>query len=214
MASIFCLDDDLIRISSGTKVVKAETYAPLLTAAATLNRARETARTKIEDAEKIYLKEKQRGYQDGMLDGKREMAARLTETSMKMSQYFAAVEHQTVVLVMNIVKKVIDTIPEDELIVALVRKALTVFKTQKQITVRVAPSQIESVNERLSEILSKYPEINVIDVKGDDRLSSRDLILESEIGIVDAGINFQLNTIQETFAHYFRQPVPRQSTQE
>jgi type III secretion protein L len=105
---------------------------------------------------------------------------------------------------MDTVRKVIGGIDKKELISGLVKTALAIMKSQKQITLKVAPLQVDSLNERLSEIIRNYPQINSIEIKGDERLSPGNLVMESRIGIVDAGIETQLTAIEAAFKRCFQ----------
>jgi type III secretion protein L len=171
-----------------------------------ISKARSRAEEIIKDAESVYASEKQRGYQRGLEKAKHEMTVEISATSLKTAQYFHAIEKKTITLVMDTVKKIIDITDKSELIIGLLKKALLILKSQKQITVKAALDQVDAINDRLDEIMTIYPGIDTIDVKGDDRISPTDLIIESEIGIVNAGIETQLAAVEQAFSQCFSTP--------
>jgi type III secretion protein L len=105
---------------------------------------------------------------------------------------------------MDTVRKVIDTSDKSELISGLVKKALTILKSQNHITLKVAPVHVDLLNDRLTEIAAVYPNVDILEVKGDDNLSSNDLIMESDIGIVDASIEVQMAALKDAFLNCFQ----------
>jgi type III secretion protein L len=220
MASFIFIENNRIRIPSTTKVIKADSYTGVLPAEDILSeaqskaeemisKARKQAEEIVKEAEIAYRREKQRGYREGLEKAKQEMAVEISATSLKTSQYYHAVEKKIVALVMDTVRKVIDISDNGELIISLAKKALLILKSQKQITLKVAPDQVEFVNERMDELMHAYPNIDTIEVKGDKRMPPTDLILESEIGIVNAGIETQLTAIEQAFSQCFLEKKSR-----
>lgn len=215
MASFIFIDKDRVTAPKSTKVIKAADYSRIVSADKLLSEARinadkiiAQARKKAEEiikaAEIDYETEKQKGYHDGIQTAKQEMADRISTLAIKTSQYYSNLEENITTLVMNTVRKVIGGIDKNELISGLVKSALAVMKSQKQITLKVAPVQVDSLNERISEIIQNYPQINSIEVQGDGRLSPGQLVIESPIGIVDAGIETQLTSIEAAFKRCFQ----------
>jgi type III secretion protein L len=86
----------------------------------------------------------------------------------------------------------------------VVKNALTVVRNQKQVTLRVSPGQAEDVKESLNSILADFPGIGFIDVMGDGRIKPGGCILETEIGVVDASVDIQLEAIQQSLEKKFQ----------
>lgn len=66
-------------------------------------------------------------------------------------------------------------------------------------TIRIPPSQIKMVKAKLNEILAEYKGVGFIDLVADQRLSTGDCIMESEIGVVDASVDLQIAALQRRF---------------
>ena len=89
-------------------------------------------------------------------------------------------------------------------LVSVVRNALSVVRKQQQVTVRVHPNQVKSVQENLNRIMAPYPNIKFMDVVPDLRLATGDCILESEIGMVEASVESQLEIIRKALTKSFK----------
>jgi type III secretion protein L len=63
---------------------------------------------------------------------------------------------------------------------------------------------VEIVKGKLNEIMSDLPEIRFIDVVPDNRLNDDDCILETEIGVVDARIDVQIEAIRKALMKSFK----------
>lgn len=204
MASIVFIEKDSYEIPADTKVIKRSAYAEFHKVESVFKKVHSKAEEILTNAKDAYVAAKKKGYEDGRKEANQKMAVQMTETAARAAQYFNNLENHTVSLVMGVVRKVLSDMDDDERIVEQVKSALGVIKNQKSIILRVSPATAAAVNQKLSHILSKYPTIDIVEVKEDKRLSPADLILETEIGIVDAGIAFQLNVIEETFKNCFK----------
>jgi type III secretion protein L len=216
MASFIFIENNRIKVPSATKVIKAKSYTRVVSidkilskaqskAEEMISKAKKQAEEIIKDAKAVYASEKQKGYREGLEKAKHEMTVEMSTTSLKTVQYYHSIEKKVVALVMDTVRKVIDGTDKRELIIGLVKKALLIFKSQKMIKLKVAQVHVDLLNEYLSEVMTGYPYIDTVEIKGDERISPNELIMESEIGIVNAGIDIQLAAIEEAFAKCFPQ---------
>ena len=81
----------------------------------------------------------------------------------------------------------------------VVKSALGAVRNQKQMTLRVAPQNVEVVKKQLNELLAAYPGVGYLDIAADARLSGDACILESEIGVIEASIQGQVGALRATF---------------
>ena len=70
--------------------------------------------------------------------------------------------------------------------------------------IRVAPEQVEVVKKRINEIIAEFPAVSFLEVTADSRLKPGGCIVESEIGIVDASIDVQLEAIYRSLTRSFK----------
>jgi len=187
------------RIDPAAKVVRAADHAALVRAQALLDDAHAQADAIIAGAKAAFDAERQRGYADGKEQALLDQAEKMIETVSRTVDYFAGVENEMVDLVMQAVRKVVDGFDDREKVVVVVRNALAVVRNQKQMTLRLHPDEVEPVRERINEILAAYPGVGYLDLVPDLRLSRGACILESEIGMVEASLEGQLEAVRGAF---------------
>jgi type III secretion protein L len=216
METYILIDNNRLKISPSAKLIKAESYSTIVEADDILSKvkaradqilqtAREDARTIERDAKSAYTLEFEKGYNDGLKKAKQEMASQISATILKSEHYIHNFEEKIAALVLDTVRKVIAGIDQMDLISALIKKALTTMKHQKNIKLKVSPLHIDFLNDRISEILISLPYLDGIEVIADERLTPNQLVMESPIGIVDASIETQLAAIQDAFSRCFPQ---------
>lgn len=205
MASTFYrVTKENFELDPACRVVKASQYMVLCQAESLLDEARERAGMIVAQAEKQAEEIKEKGYQDGLAQGKLEMSEQMILNVANTVNYFESIERRVVHIVMEAVNKVMGSIPSEELIVSVVKNALAAKRNQKQITVRVSPEELDTVRGKLGEITAEFPSISFVEVESDARLSKGGCILESEIGTVDASIDVQLEALRRAVVKVFK----------
>ncbi|MEI2740867.1 MAG: HrpE/YscL family type III secretion apparatus protein [Candidatus Competibacter sp.] len=188
------------RPSPGQRVIKAGDYLAYAEAEAIIEAARERAAALQIEAEQVYEAEKQRGYQDGRDEGKLETAEQIMDVLGATVEFYAGIEKRTGQIVLQMLRKILGEFDDETLTYRIARNALAAVRNQKQVTLRVAPAQVENVKARTDALLNGFPGIHFVDVVADRRLSAGDCILETEIGVVDASIEVQLQALARSLA--------------
>ncbi|MFC4160048.1 HrpE/YscL family type III secretion apparatus protein [Chitinimonas lacunae] len=188
------------RLDPGRKIVKAADYQAWRDSQGLLAAARDEAATIVAGAQAGYDAECRRGYEDGLEEAKLETAERMIETVGRTVDYFAKVENRMIELVMEAIRKIVADFDDRERVRVVVRNALSVVRNQKQVTLRIAPDQVETVKAALNELLAEYPGLGYLDIVADPRLAADACILESEIGLVEASVSGQIDAIEKAFA--------------
>ncbi len=182
------------------KIVRAEEYQAYVDAQGIIATAQQQAAKIIVDAKEEYENQKKLGFEDGLMEGRMEMAEKMVDSVIKSVDFFSSLEEQVVDLVVKSLKKIVGEINADDRIISIVRNALAVARTQSKVIVRVCPTEVETVQERLAEIMKPYPAITFIDVVSDSRLATGGCILETDIGVVDASIDVQVLSIERSLS--------------
>ena len=214
MENYVFIENNKLRISPSTKLIKAKSYTSISTVEDILKKARERADVILSSAQKnaelikekagkAYDLEKECGYREGLEKSQKEMATQIYTTILKAEEYIHTFEEKIAAIVLDTVRKIIGEMEKSEVIRALVKKSLSVMKNQKQIKLKVSPINVDYLNMQIAEILSSYPNIDGIEILADERLSQNQLILDSPIGIVDASIDTQLAAISDAFSRCF-----------
>ncbi len=197
MVSFVEIKTDNLQLAPGLKVLKAKDYASYLDSQHLVEAANSKAESIIANAQQAYETEKQRGYQDGLAQAKIENAQTMVETLARCNDYYQQVEEKMTGVVLEAVRKIIDTFDDVDTTVSVVREALQLVSNQKQVILHVHPEQVVDVREKVAGVLSDYPEVGYVDVVADARLKNGGCILETEVGIIDASIDGQLHALKQ-----------------
>ncbi|MBR4170666.1 MAG: HrpE/YscL family type III secretion apparatus protein [Kiritimatiellae bacterium] len=156
-----------------------------------------------EEAKKAFEEERQRGYEKGLADGKMEIAMQKLELVDSSVTFMESVETKMADVVMSALRKCVEEIGDREMVVQIVKKMMhAVIRTQKHLTLKVAPEMVQAVKARLEEIRSSYPTLETADVVEDPRLKGTAAILETEAGVADASVDGQLAAIEKSIKRH------------
>ncbi|WP_323018742.1 HrpE/YscL family type III secretion apparatus protein [Castellaniella sp.] len=186
-------------LDPAARVLRAGDLAVLVQAQAVLDNAHAQADAILAGAQAAFEAERQRGYEDGKQEALLDQAEKMIETVGRTVDYFAGIENEMVDLVMAAVRKVVDGFDDQEKVMVVVRNALAVVRNQKQMTLRLHPDEIEIVRGRINDILAAYPGVGYLDLLADARLGRGACILESEIGMVEASLEGQIEALRGAF---------------
>lgn len=183
-------------IDPAASVVRARDIAAYREAEEAIDAARAQADAIVAEARAVYESERRRGYEEGTARAKKEESRRMAELTLRSDTWLAQIEDRLVALVMQAIRKIVHGFDERDRVVHSLRSALAVVRNQKQITLRVHPDHVEHVKARTSELVADYPGVGLLDVVADARLGTDCCVLESEIGIVEAGTEGQLEALE------------------
>ena len=196
MEAVFHRIGSTVRPAPGTRILRAVEYARLLEAQSILDDASAEAEAIRKRAEEAYEERKKQGYEDGVLDGQMQQAEKMLETGMQAVEYLEGLEHQIVEVVTTAVRKIVGELDDNERIVRVVRTALEQVRGRQRVVVRVCPEEEPQVREALAPMLVKSSASSGIELVADQRMKAGDCMLESEMGVVDAGLDVQLKAIE------------------
>lgn len=126
-----------------------------------------------------------------------ENAQAMVATLARCNEYYLQVEHKMTNVVLDAVRKIIDTFDDVDTTISVVREALQLVSNQKQVILHVHPEQVVDVREKVAGVLSDFPEVGYVDVVADARLKNGGCILETEVGIIDASIDGQIQALKQ-----------------
>lgn len=192
-------NNELSKLVPQGKIIRADEHLALLDSKALIAAAQEEAAQIIADAKKVREEERQRGYAQGLEEAALQSAENMIENVSQTIDYLSNVEQQMVDLVMDAVRKIFIDFNDEERTIIVVKNALSVVRTQKQMVLRIAPDKVEVVRGRLNAILAHFPGIGYIDIVSDGRLMADSCILETGIGTVEASLEGQLTALENVF---------------
>lgn len=190
-------------LSSESRLVKASDLATVRSAEEIIAAAEADAARIREEAKAAFEEEKKRGYEKGLTDGKMEIAMLKLEQVDSSVAFMEGVERKMADVVIQALKSFVMEVGDREMVMQIVRKTMNaVIRTQKHVTLKVAPEQVENVRGRIAELRTVYPTIESFDVIDDPRLKGSACILETEAGVADASVETQLKAIEKSLAKH------------
>lgn len=197
MGTLFRLTADTVLPPAGARVIKAAEVARLLEANEVLEAARERAAAIVREAETAFEQRKAEGYAQGLEEGRAEHAEKLMETAMASVAFIEGMERTLVDVIGEALRKVMGDMDAEERIVRIVRNALNGIRGQQSVTLRVAPDDEPAVRRDLAALLDASGRDNgFLRLVADPRLQRGGCLLESELGVVDAGVETQLRALE------------------
>jgi type III secretion protein L len=186
-------------VDPAQRIVRAPELAAWRDADAAVAAARAQAEAIVSGAQAAFEAECQRGHAEGLAQARRESAEHMTQQVARADAFFTQVEERLVALVVQAVRRIVGGYSDGERALHAVRNALAVMRNQKQLTLRVHPDQLEQVKARSAELRADFPVVELLDVVPDARLAADACVLESEIGVVEAGTEGQLAALEAAF---------------
>jgi type III secretion protein L len=188
---------------SDRRLVKAADVATVRTVEEVIAAAEADAARIREEAKAAFEEEKKRGYEKGLKDGKLEIAMQKLEQLDQSVAFMESVEVKMADVVMKALKSCVMEIGDKEMVVNIVRKTMNaVIRTQRHVTLKVAPEMVSAVKERVEALRMEYPTVETFDVVEDPRLKGPACILETEAGVADASVETQLEAIERSMARH------------
>ena len=190
-------------LDSDRRLVKASEVATVKSAAEIVAVAEAEAARIREEAKIAFEEERKRGFEKGLQDGKLEIAMQKLEQVDQSVTFMESVEEKMAAVVMKALKSCVVEIGDREMVVNIVRKTMSaVIRTQRHVTLKVAPEMVSVVKERVSALRLDYPTVETFDVVEDPRLKGPACILETEAGVADASVETQLAAVERSLKRH------------
>lgn len=191
------------KIASDRRLVKSSDVATVRTAEEIIALAETEAARIREEAKAAFEVAKKRGYETGLSNGKMEIAMQKLDLVDQSVAFMESVENKMADVVLKALKSFVTEVGDKEMVVQIVRKTMAaVIRTQRHVTLKVAPEMASSVRGRLNELRADYPTIESMDVVEDERLKGPACVLETEAGVADASVETQLAAIERSLKRH------------
>ena len=192
-----------LQLVSDRRLVKAADMATAQTATEIIAAAEAEAARIREEAKVAFEEEKKKGYEKGLADGKLEISMQKLDLVDSSVAFMESVEDKMADVVLKALKSCVVEIGDKEMVMQIVRKTMNaVIRTQRQVTLKVAPELVETVRARVAEFRTAYPTVETFDVVEDPRLKGPACILETEAGVADASVETQLAAIEKSLKRH------------
>ncbi|HFC92574.1 MAG TPA: HrpE/YscL family type III secretion apparatus protein [Leucothrix mucor] len=182
-------------LKSGEKIIKAHDYAYFIKSELIAKEAEEKKRKGELAATEALLKAVQNGIAQGEEESRKQLSEQMLKASSDTLEQLAKVEKDLLDVVINAVRKIIENYDDDKLALAMVRNGLKLVCKSQRVIVRVNPKKMDKLMQGL---MSLNQNIDFLEIMPDENLSGVDCVLESDIGIVRASLEEQLQHIENS----------------
>ncbi|MDR6536920.1 HrpE/YscL family type III secretion apparatus protein [Variovorax soli] len=196
-------ESSLSRLDLSGKVIKAQDFWAYKEARQAVEEALRRKAEILQSAQEAYHAERERGYREGSESARLEQSGNMVEIVSQTAQYYGRVEAEMVDLVLDAVRKVVSDFSDRDRVSTVVRNCLDLVRSQKNLSLRVHPSQVDHVRGQLDALRRQFPSVAQIDVHPDAKVALDACIVESDIGIVEASLAGQVEILRETLVGVF-----------
>ncbi len=156
--------------------------------------------------EEMLKNARQEGFEAGFGEGAAEVDRLvkrvhvvLTKAIERRNEIIEESEGQLVQLVLQIAKKVIKVLSENQknIVINNVVQALRKLRSKADVVIRVNLSDLKATTEHTQELIEKFERVNSITVMEDATVDPGGCIIETDFGQIDARISSQLREIEE-----------------
>lgn len=160
-----------------------------------LDEARRDAQQLRDAARRAYAAEYAQGYEDGKAQGEADAARLVSETAVKVDRYLGGLEAEIITLALDVVRRVLGEFDASMLVAKAAAQAVTEIRRAKYLKVRLHPASVNRVRDELNAVLRESDLGMTVEIDADDTLATGACILSTDIAVIDASIEAQLNAI-------------------
>ncbi len=203
MGAVFQLIADTPVPAPGVRKISVPEAGLLLEAGEIIDAAKARATEITRKTEEDYARRMEEGYREGREASRLEHMEKILDTVMSSVSFIERMENSVVDVVNQAVRKVVGELPDDERITRIVKTALSNLSARQRVTVRVAPEDEKVLRRELADMLAEGRGA-FLEIAADARLGRGSCLMESDLGIVDAGLETQLEALRRAFAARIR----------
>jgi len=191
------LTRDALTIRPAGPIIKAADYSVLVEASDVLARAKAEAAALVTEGQAAFAAEKKRGYDEGMAAAQQAAAVDIYKRLEQGIQFYQQLQGSIVDFVTQAVESIVGECDKEKLLQTNIDRVLRLARGQTFVTFKVAPEQAALVRAELEKLLARTPTLDHIEVKADRDIAPGGCIMVSEVGVVDATIETQLQSLRE-----------------
>lgn len=183
-------------------IIKGDIYTASSKAREILQKAQQEAEEIIRKACEEREKERKGGYQQGYEEGLAQVTEMLAKARVEYDQILKSSQHDVLNLAFKIAEKIIgkQLQMDQNLIMDIVAQALQAVRQSRQITIRVNPEDAKILKANREGFVQALGTGRVVDFVEDKKIERGGCIIESEIGIVEAQLQTQLDRLRKVLS--------------
>ncbi|MGB0845495.1 MAG: type III secretion system stator protein SctL [Thiolinea sp.] len=180
------------QLKPGQKVLRSVDYQQLVGYEDLLRQLAVRDKERQVQATEALSKSIRHGMAEGMEQANQQLAEQLLTFTLQMHESLRQVERSLADVVIEAVRKIVHDFDNETLVKNTVRSGLELVRGGKKLTIRVHPQMQEVVSEQLGELQKS---ISHVEVLSDSALKLDECILESDVGIVNASVDLQVEAL-------------------
>lgn len=206
MSFFTLLKEGAIHVAPQKKVIPAEEFSTLMSAAEVKNRATEEALTYRKEVALECEKIKEQAQKEGFEEGLKRWNAQIAFLEKEVLNVRKEMETTLVPLATAAVKKIIGKELElkPETIVDIVATALKTVSQHHRIAIYVNRADLEIVEEARGRLKEIFEHLHSMSISARDDVESGGCIIETEVGIINAQLSNQLQALEAAFHAFFQ----------
>jgi flagellar assembly protein FliH len=198
-----------------SKVIKSEDIQTKNEVNKILNKALRDAKKIKEKAKELYMQVEAKTEESrlaGFDVGKEEGKALVTETLIKLQKqnevWLKELEKESISLIYEIAQKVIgnELKTNDQAILGMIKQALQ-SSMGTTMTIYLNGKDHERIKDKESQLVSSLDAMQKITLKVAENVHEGGCVIESELGTIDAHLDYQLNAIKRALGLYVKEEL-------
>lgn len=183
-------------------IVRAAALVAWLESDALVAKAKTEIRTLRSQAIAARDAERLRALEQSQNEAKKEAAKLAAETVVKAVRYLTSLEREIAELVQESAETILGSLDDEELVLRMVGQALVKARREMGLTIHVAPSWVADLRAQIERELDPDVLDNFVSVQGDPQLRPDTCVQASGLGVIDAGIEAQIDALRTGLAWF------------
>lgn len=196
------------QLESGKVVLKANDYRHLVSYETLVQEMALRDQAREQRATQALTEAIQAGMQQGRAQAHDQVVQQLLGFTIKMHDNLRNIELALVQVVIDSVQQILHTFENRELVASTVRRGMDLIRSSKKLIIRVHPQMQDVVLEQLEEWQRTIVHIEVLP---DTQLKLDECVLESDVGIIHASVEQQMESLIRALRKTFPLPKARLS---
>lgn len=201
---------DSLHRAPGKKIVRKEEFSSLVDAATIITKVKEEAEHYRHQVALECETLKEEAIQDGFTEGLQKWNERLFDMEKHIENVKTEMNNSVVPLIMAAVKKIVGREIEvkHETIAEIIGTSLKTVSHHKRITLYVNKNDLEILEEKKSHLKSVFEHLQSFNIAARDDVPEGGCVVETESGIINVGLQQQLQALEVAFTTLFQKGAP------
>ncbi|CAN0592074.1 unnamed protein product, partial [Laminaria digitata] len=151
------------------------------------------------EAQEQAYETRQHGFEEGKQEALAQYTAQITQALLQVQKMADEMEPQYIGLIQGLVEEVLNAELKvnPDAIVGVVRKALADARQQREIIVRVNPTDADALERSKNRMLEILARANSVEVRADASVTRGGCVVVTELGSIDASLERQLEALSQ-----------------